>query len=78
MTHIHHTLAEEFSGHLDRMHELKLSNGHFVKLHQAYDTVNEEINRIEAGIEATADNVLEDLKKNRLRLKDEIFTLITG
>lgn len=78
MTHIHHTLAEEFSEHMDKMHELKLSNAHFVKLHKDYDKANEEINQIEAGLEPTSDQFLEDLKKARLRLKDEIYTIITA
>jgi uncharacterized protein YdcH (DUF465 family) len=78
MTHIHHTLAEEFNEHLDKMHELKLSNAHFVKLHKEYDKANEEINQIEAGLETTSDVFLENLKKNRLRLKDELFTIITA
>lgn len=78
MTHIHHTLAEEFNEHLEKMHELKTTNAHFVKLHNAYDKTNEEINKIESGLEATSDQLLEDLKKNRLLLKDEIYTLITA
>ncbi|MBL4802315.1 MAG: DUF465 domain-containing protein [Emcibacter sp.] len=78
MTHIHHTLAEEFSDHLDKMHQLKLSDAHFVKLHKEYDEANEEINQIEAGLEPTSDNFLESLKKNRLHLKDQIYNLITA
>lgn len=77
MTHIHHTLAEEFSEHLDKLHDLKMNNPHFVKLHSQYDRTNEEINKIEAQIEASSDDFLEDLKKNRLRLKDEIYAMIT-
>ncbi|PCI33193.1 MAG: hypothetical protein COB54_05470 [Alphaproteobacteria bacterium] len=78
MTHIHHTLAEEFSEHLDKMHNMKLTNQYFVNLHEKYDKANEEINQIESGLEPTSDIFLEDLKKKRLVLKDEIYTLITA
>ena len=53
-----------------------MNDQHFVKLHAEYDDVNEEINKVEAGLEAMADDALEDLKKNRLRLKDEIAKLL--
>lgn len=76
MTHIHHTLAEEFPEHIEKLHNLKMNDQHFVKLHAEYDDVNEEINKAEAGLKPMSDAALEDLKKNRLRLKDEIAKLL--
>lgn len=76
MTHIHHTLAEEFPEHIQKLHDLKINDQHFVKLHTEYDEVNQEINKAEAGLQAMSDTALEDLKKNRLRLKDEIAKLL--
>ncbi len=78
MTHIHHTLAEEFSDQLDKLHDLKLTNSYFVRLQTEYDKTNEEINKIEAQLENTSDQFLEDLKKNRLRLKDEIAAILAA
>ena len=43
----------------------------------AYDEVNRQIWRIESEDAPTADEVLEELKKRRLLLKDDIETLLT-
>jgi uncharacterized protein YdcH (DUF465 family) len=43
----------------------------------AYDEVNRHIWRIESEDAPTADEVLEELKKRRLLLKDDIETLLT-
>ena len=76
MTHVPHELADEFPEHKDRLHELKLSNRHFARLSDRYHVLNREIHRIEAGLEGVTDDHLEELKKARLALKDEIFTLL--
>ncbi|MAU41454.1 MAG: hypothetical protein CMF31_07515 [Kordiimonas sp.] len=76
MTHIHHTLIEEFPEAVDKLHELKVSNNHFIKLSNDYNAVNEEINKLEAGLEASSDEYAETLKKKRLTLKDEIAHLL--
>ena len=41
------------------------------------DEVNRNIYRIESGEEPTTDEVLERLKKRRLKLKDEIAAILT-
>ncbi|WP_417317769.1 YdcH family protein [Emcibacter sp.] len=77
MTHVHHTLLEEFPEHKEKLHELKLNDAHFVSLHDKYDQVNEAINKAEAQIENLSDEHLEDLKKERLALKDEINAILS-
>lgn len=73
----HHHLATEFPEHKDRIHELKIgNNAHFMKLYGEYNDVDNEIYRIEEGIENTDDNYLESLKKKRLSLKDELLVII--
>ena len=42
-----------------------------------YDEVNRNIYRIESDEEPTIDEVLERLKKRRLKLKDEIKAILT-
>lgn len=73
----HHHLATEFPEYKDRIHELKTgNNAHFNKLYDKYNIVDNNIYRIEEGIETTDDDYLEMLKKQRLSLKDELFSMI--
>ncbi|WP_321391995.1 YdcH family protein [Emcibacter sp.] len=76
MTHVNHTLIEEFPEYKEKLHELKLNDSHFVGLHDKYDEVNEAINKAEAQIENISDEALEDMKKERLALKDQIHALL--
>ncbi len=78
MSHTPHELAEEFPDAHDTLHKLKIENAHFAKLADAYHTVNREIHRIETEVEAASDERLEDLKKQRLTLKDEIATMVAA
>ena len=77
MTHTPHELADEFPEFKEKLHDLKVSNAHFRKLADEYHVLNREIHRIKAGIEGVTDEHAEDLKKQRLALKDEIFGMLT-
>ncbi|GMG81838.1 hypothetical protein LNKW23_10510 [Paralimibaculum aggregatum] len=72
MTHTPHELAEQFPDDHDRLHELKLSDAHFARLEADYHRLNREIHRAETDLEPVADHVLEEMKKRRLALLDEI------
>ncbi|MFM5917571.1 MAG: YdcH family protein [Novosphingobium sp.] len=76
MSHTPHQLADEFPHDHWLLHELKLRNPHFVTLADRYQAVNGEIHRIEAGVETRSDSYVEDLKKQRLALIDEISQII--
>ncbi|PHP67870.1 hypothetical protein CSC94_04100 [Zhengella mangrovi] len=78
MSHVPHELAEEFPEHVDKMHELKTSNAHFAKLFDEYHDVNRAIHRAETDVEPTDDFHMEDMRKQRLRLKDEIYGILAG
>lgn len=71
-----HSLAVELPEYKQEIHELKMNNNHFHRLHEKYDDVNHEIHRIEEGVETPSDMYLEDLKKKRLHLKDELFGML--
>jgi uncharacterized protein YdcH (DUF465 family) len=71
-----HDLIHEFPEHRERIHELKMSDAHFAKLFDDYHEVEHEVRRIEEGVENTSDVYLEDLKKKRLHLKDELYKII--
>lgn len=76
MTHVLHDLHAEFPEDGEILHRMKLNDAHFQKVSETYQQANHEIHRIEAGIDAASDVRLEDLKKERLALLDEVATLI--
>lgn len=65
-------LAEQFPLAVEKMHELKVSDTHFAKLFDDYHEINREIHRAETNVEPTDDFHLEDMRKKRLALLDEI------
>ena len=76
MSHVPHELAEEFPELVDKMHELKIQNAHFARLFDEYHDVNRSIHRYEMNIEPTGDAHLEDMRKKRMKLKDEIYAML--
>jgi uncharacterized protein len=78
MSNTPHDLTEEFPNERDRITELKTSNGHFARLVEEYDEVNRSIYRMETRVEPTSDDVEEELKRRRVRLKDEIAGILRG
>ncbi|MEQ8307690.1 MAG: YdcH family protein [Hoeflea sp.] len=78
MSHTPHELAEEFPEHAAKMHELKQSDAHFAKLSDAYHDVNRAIHRAETNIEPTDDLHMEQMRKERLKLKDEIYGMLVA
>ena len=78
MTHTPHELHEEFPEHADKLHELKVNNHHFTKLADEYHALNRTIHRAETDVEPMDDFHLEELKKKRLMLKDEIAGLLAS
>ena len=78
MANTPHELAEEFPEFTDRIRELNASNGRFARLSDEYHDVNRQIHRIETRIEPAAEDVEEELKRRRVRLKDEIAQMLAG
>lgn len=71
-----HDLVHELPEHRETIHNLKMTDNHFAKLFDEYHEVDHEIHRIETDIETTSDEYLEEKKKQRLHLKDELFRMI--
>lgn len=76
MSNTPHQLHEEFPEYVEKMHELKVSDAHFVKLADEYHALNDEIHRIETKVEPASPVYEEDLRKKRLALKDEIARIL--
>ena len=71
-----HDLIHEFPEHRETIHKLKTSDHHFARLFDEYHELDHEIHRIEADIETTSDDYLEEKKKQRLHMKDELLQII--
>jgi hypothetical protein len=71
-----HDLVHELPEHRDTIHQLKTSNNHFARLFDEYHEVDHEVRRIETGVEITSDEYLDERKKVRLNLKDELYRMI--
>lgn len=77
MTNTPHELAAEFPEHVEKMHDLRVSDAHFAKLFEAYHATNRAVHRAETDVEPTSDEHLVELRKERMALKDQIYALLT-
>lgn len=71
-----HSLAKELPEFKQQIHDLKMSDKHFSRLADEYHDLDNEIIRIEEGVENTSDEYVDNLKKKRLDLKDQLFTML--
>ena len=78
MSHTPHELAEEFPEHADKIHGLKTSDAHFAKMAEVYHTLNRAVHRAETDVEPTSDDVITDMRKERLQLKDKIAAYLSA
>jgi hypothetical protein len=76
MIRVPHELQEEFPQEASLIERLTRSNYEFKRLAARYDEVNRKIYRIESEEAPTTDEVLERLKKRRLKLKDDIAAFL--
>ena len=78
MSHTPNQLDEDFPDMAERIHELKTTDNHFARLVEEYHELNREIHRIETRVEPASADVEEELKRRRVRLKDEIAQMLAG
>ena len=76
MSHTPHELAEDFPDDAERIHALKESNAHFAKLVDEYHDVNRAVHRAETGVEPCEELAEVEMRKRRMRLKDEIAEML--
>lgn len=77
MSHTPHELSEEFPQSTDLIHKLKGTDAHFAKLVDEYHVVNRDVHRAETNVEPTDDLHLTEMRKTRLNLKDQIWTILS-
>ncbi len=71
-----HDLIRELPESKEAIHHLKTNDNHFAKLFDDYHEVEHKVHRFETGAENASDEHLENLKKQRLHLKDQLFHII--
>ncbi|ANK12550.1 YdcH family protein [Erythrobacter neustonensis] len=74
--HTPHELADIFPEDADALQRLKRDDAHFVRLARRHHEVNRAVHRIECEAEAASDERLGALRKERLRLLDEIAMML--
>lgn len=77
MSHTPHELAADFPEHAEKMQALKVNDTHFARLYDAYHEVNRQVHRAETDVEPTGDEEMETLRRERMRLKDELYAILS-
>jgi len=60
----------------NEIHDLKQSNGHFAKVFEKHNALDQKIEDAESNRVILTDVELETLKKEKLLLKDEAYKMI--
>jgi uncharacterized protein YdcH (DUF465 family) len=71
-----HELINELPEFRERILQLREADERFSKLYDEYHALDDEVLRMEEGFETPSDEVLEELKKKRLYLKDQLFDML--
>jgi hypothetical protein len=77
MSNTPHEIHDEFPEYAGKLHTLKVSDEHFADLLEDYRDVNRAIHRAETEVEPVGDAHMEDMRKRRMVLKDEIYGMLT-
>jgi uncharacterized protein YdcH (DUF465 family) len=73
-----HDLVHEFPELVDKIAALRANDEHFADLMQQYNDLDARIRRIEELGNPVADETIEELKKERLLLKDRLYEVLRG
>ena len=60
----------------DLISQLKTADAHFARLFDRHNELDQRIRNLEEGVEAADSVTIETLKKQKLKLKDELYTLL--
>ena len=71
-----HNLVSELPEYGSKIEALRASDALFRQLHDRYDTLDSEIQEIELSGTPIGDVHAEELKKQRLALKDQLFNIL--
>ena len=72
----HHDLYQDFPEMTDAIDVLKSGNAHFAQLFATYNRLTGKVEDLEEHDMPVADFTLEDMKKQRVKLKDELYHIL--
>lgn len=72
----HHDLHLEFPEYMDSIHALKTSSEQFGSLYDEYHQLTHEVERLEEDDVPVDDFAIETMKKQRVRLKDQMYRML--
>jgi len=73
-----HDVVHEFPELEGKIDEMRANNTAFAELMDAYDALDAKVRKLEELGTPVADETIEDLKKERLLLKDQLYDLLRG
>lgn len=65
-----------FPEYRDLISQLKTEDAHFAKLFEKHNELDQKIKNMEAGIELATHTEIEALKKEKLHIKDELYSIL--
>lgn len=65
-----------FPEYRDLIHTLKMEDTHFARLFEKHHVLDHQIKRMEGGQEPATHEQIETLKKEKLRIKDELYVIL--
>lgn len=68
--------ARMFPEYRDQISTLKTQDAHFARLFHRHNALDQEIHNMEAGIVPAAAFEIERLKKEKLRIKDQLYEIL--
>lgn len=73
-----HAIHEEFPNEAQQIHDLKVSDNHFARLLEEYDSVNDEVFGAESRHTPMSEEAENELRRKRAALKDEIARMLSA
>ncbi|MFM7009907.1 MAG: YdcH family protein [Betaproteobacteria bacterium] len=65
-----------FPEYRELISKLKTSDRHFATLFEKHNELDAKIKRMDQGIDPTTPEGIEELKKQKLHLKDQLYTVL--
>lgn len=65
-----------FPEHRELISSLKGNDHHFTRLFDQHNALDQKIKNMEAGLEIATSVEIETLKREKLQLKDELYTIL--
>ncbi len=73
-----HDLIHEFPEFEAKIEDMRASNEPFAALMDQYDGIDARVRKLEELGTPVADETIEDLKKERLKMKDQLYAMLNA